>query len=79
MERQIQFDEEDALFKKEIADIQSGKEDYESAARTLESINLKDGGLPLMDKVDIWLTIADHWFDADDSVNSEKYINLAAH
>jgi len=32
-----------------------------------------------MDKVDIWLSIADHWFDADDSVNSEKYINYAAH
>lgn len=32
-----------------------------------------------MQKVDIWLTIADHWFDADDSVNSEKFINYAAH
>lgn len=32
-----------------------------------------------MDKVDIWLLIADNWFEADESVNSEKYINLAAH
>jgi len=79
MERSIQFDEEDCLFKREIAEIKESKEEYEEAAKILESINLRDGSTKLMDKVDIWLLIADNWFEADESVNSEKYINLAAH
>lgn len=29
--------------------------------------------------MDLWLQIADNWFDAEDSVNAEKYINKAAH
>jgi hypothetical protein len=32
-----------------------------------------------MEKIEIWLLIADYWFKADDAVNSEKYINFAAH
>ncbi len=31
------------------------------------------------EKADIWLMIADHWFEAEDSVNAETYINKAAH
>jgi len=27
----------------------------------------------------VWLTIAEYWFSADDSVNAEKFINKAAH
>ena len=29
--------------------------------------------------MDLWLQIADNWFDAEDSVNAEKYINKSAH
>jgi hypothetical protein len=70
---------QDSLFKREKADIYIAKEDHDTAARTLESINTRDGSLDIMDKVDIWLSIADCWFDAEDSVNSESYINKAAH
>ena len=69
----------DSLFKREKADIFIAKEQHEVAARTLESINTRDGSLELVERVDIWLSIADCWFDADDSVNSEAYINKAAH
>ena len=68
-------------FKKEIADVLSAREEYEQAARMLEKINVDQTNKPVenKDKVDLWLTIADNWFEADDSVNAEKYINKAAH
>ena len=31
------------------------------------------------EKAETWLDIADKWFEDDDSVNAEKYINKAAH
>ena len=65
------------IFKKEIADIYSARNEFEDAARTLESINLKDTNRNIRpaDVVSIWLDIADYWFDADDSVNAEKFVN----
>lgn len=65
------------IFKKEIGDVYAARNEYEEAARTLESINLKDTNRNIRpaDVVEIWLNIADYWFDADDSVNAEKFVN----
>lgn len=35
--------------------------------------------MPPHEKADLWLTIAENWFNFDDSVNAEKFINKAAH
>lgn len=39
--RQLQFDEEDCLFKKEMAEVLTARDEFEQAARTLESINIE--------------------------------------
>jgi len=31
------------------------------------------------EQADIWLLTAQYWFDAEDSINAETYINKAAH
>jgi len=79
--RMLLFEEEDMIFKKELADIYSARDDHESAARVLETINLEqtNRAITANDKVDVWLDIAQHWFNADDSVNAEKFVNKAAH
>ena len=43
----------------------------------LETINLKDTNRNIRpaEVVGIWLDIADYWFEADDSVNAEKFVN----
>lgn len=77
----MQFEEEDTLFKKEMAEVLTAREDYEKAARTLESINLEHTNREVKphEKADVWLTIAETWFEYDDSINAEKFINKAAH
>ena len=39
--RQLQFDEEDTIFKKEMAEVLTAREEYEPAAKILEAINLE--------------------------------------
>ena len=51
---------------------------YEQAARTLESVNF-DAQVREQDKLEIWIDIAQAWFDYDDFVNAENFINKAAH
>lgn len=79
--RQHQFDEEDTIFKKELADVYIAREDFEKAARTLESINLEhtNRNVNPHEKADVWLSTAESWFEFDDSVNAEKFVNKAAH
>ena len=31
------------------------------------------------EKADIYISIAEYWFEDEDAVNAEKYINKAAH
>lgn len=64
-----------------MADVLSARQDYEKAAHVLESINLEhtNRNVSAHEKVDMWLNIADLWFEFDDSVNAEKFINKAAH
>lgn len=64
-----------------MAEVLTAREDYEKAARTLESINLDHTNRVVQphEKAEVWLTIAETWFEFDDSVNAEKYVNKAAH
>jgi COP9 signalosome complex subunit 4 len=79
--RNIAYEEEDALMKKQVAEIYSAKGDNEKAARTLEKINLENTSREVSaeEKADIYVQIAEYWFVEDDAVNAEKYINKAAH
>lgn len=77
--RILQFLEQDIIFKKEMAEVYTARNDHVEAAKILETIKLDDTNRPEKEKADIWLTIAENWFEADDSVNAEKYINKAAH
>lgn len=64
-----------------MADIHAAKGDYEDAAKVLEKVKLEQTKREVTpaDKAGTWLQIADYWFDAEDSVNAETYINKAAH
>ena len=79
--RQLHFEEEDTIFKKEMAEVLTARDDNELAAKTLESINLEQSNREIKpaEKADVWLSIAENWFEADDSVNAEKFINKCAH
>jgi len=71
---------EDAKFKTEISNVHSARSEHDLAARILEKINLEqtNRNVENKEKVDTWLNIAENWFEADDSVNAEKYVNKAA-
>ena len=71
----------DTIFKRELAEIHSARDQFTEAARAMESINLEQTNreVSYADKADVWLTTAEYWFSADDSVNAEKFINKAAH
>jgi len=71
----------DAKIKKEVAEIHAAKKNYEQAARILERINYEgmNAKVSVDEKAEVYVQIAEHWFEEDDSVNAEKYINKAAH
>lgn len=51
------------------------------AARTLEKINLENTNrvVDANEKVMTYVQIAEHWFEDDEAVNAERYINRANH
>jgi len=79
--RNVAFEEEEAKIKKEVADIHSARHDNEAAARMLEKINLENASRNVTpdEKAGIYVQIAELWFEEDDAVNAEKFINKAAH
>mmetsp|Transcript_1257 Transcript_1257/g.1481 ORF Transcript_1257/g.1481 Transcript_1257/m.1481 type:complete len:229 (+) Transcript_1257:71-757(+) len=77
--RQFQFDQEDTLIKRELAEVFSAQKNYEQAARTLETILIDQSEKSFREKAEVWLMIAENWFEADDSVNAEIYVNKAAY
>lgn len=79
--RSLVFDEEDTTFKRELAEVQAARDDYEGAAKTLERVKLDQTNrdVTYAEKADVWLLIAEHWFAAEDSINAETYVNKAAH
>ena len=64
-----------------MAEVLTARDEHEQAARVLEAINLEQSNRVInpSEKADVWLSIAENWFEADDSVNAEKYINKCAH
>lgn len=80
-QRQLSFEDEDASFKKQVAEIYAAKKDFEKAARTLEKINLDNANRIVSEdeKASLLVQIAELWFEDDDAVFAEKYISKAAH
>ncbi len=72
---------QDANIKKEVAEIHAAKKDYDRAAKVLEKINLDNSHrtIDADEKAQTYVTIAEYWFEDDDAVNAEKFINKAAH
>lgn len=64
-----------------MAEVYAAKKDYEKAARTLEKINLENPNRNIFadEKAEIYVQIAEYWFEDEDAVNAEKFINKAAH
>mmetsp|Transcript_2733 Transcript_2733/g.2586 ORF Transcript_2733/g.2586 Transcript_2733/m.2586 type:complete len:148 (+) Transcript_2733:193-636(+) len=79
--RIVSFEEEDGSFKKQVAEIFAAKKEFDKAARLLEKINLENTNRNILEdeKVDVFVQIAEHWFEDQDAVNAEKFINKAAH
>lgn len=75
------FEGEEAPIRKVVAEVYAAKKDYERAARTLERINLENAHRQVSDdeKAKTYVQIAEYWFEEDDAVNAERYINKAAH
>lgn len=67
--------------KRELALCQAMQKDYEGAARTLDSINLEQTNRNVADKekVEVYLEIAQNWFEEEDYVNAGNFVNKAAH
>ncbi len=67
--------------KRQVAEIYAAKQDYERAAKTLEKINLENAHrqVDTEEKAQVYVSIAEYWFEDDDAVNAEKFINKAAH
>ena len=74
-----QFDHEDTVFKKEFAESLAAKDDFEKAAKVLEKINTDQSDKSSKEKVEIWLMIAENWFEVDEAMYAEGYVNKAAH
>lgn len=79
--RNIAYEEEDAKIKRELAEIYAAKGDNERAAKTLEKINLENTSRKVEpeEKAETYVQTAEYWFEEDDAVNAEKFINKAAH
>jgi COP9 signalosome complex subunit 4 len=59
----------------------AAKKEFEKAARTLEKIvfeSMSSQFTPAQ-KVNVYINCAEHWFEEEDSVNAETFINKAAH
>jgi hypothetical protein len=71
--RALIFDVEDTIFKKELAEVQAARDEYENAARTLERIKLDQTQRTVIpgEKIETWLLIADHYFAAEESGYAE--------
>ena len=76
--RQVTFEEEDTSIKKQVAEIHAARKDFDKAARVLERINLESQSSE-DERAALLIQIAELWFEDDDAVNAEKFINRAAH
>ena len=70
--------EEDAMFRRDLAQVQASFDDQHTACTTLSLINYGDLEQHKA-KTDDYLTIAEWWFELEDSVNAETYVNRVKH
>lgn len=77
--RVVSFEDADTSLKHLLADAHQANEDYTSAARALESINLTTTQRSVTDtqRCDIWIRIARCYLEDDDAVSANAYINRA--
>jgi hypothetical protein len=64
-----------------VAEVHSAKKEFDKAARILERVNLENAHRQVSphEKAETYIKISEYWFEEDDSVNAEKFINKAAH
>jgi hypothetical protein len=64
-----------------VSEIYAAKKDYNNAARLLEKITLENANRDVQpdEKVEVYVTIAEYWFEDDEAVNASKFISKAAH
>lgn len=64
-----------------MAEIHAARKDFDKAARMLEKINMDNANRIVSEeeKASLLIQIAELWFEDDDAVNAEKFINKAAH
>ena len=64
-----------------MAEIYAAKKDFDKAARILEKVNLENPNREIFpdEKAETYVQIAEYWFEDEDAVNAEKFINKAAH
>ena len=67
--------------KKQVSEVFAAKREFDKAARILEKINLENINRDVEndEKAQVYVQIAEYWFEDDEAVNAEKYINKAAH
>lgn len=76
--RQYNFDSEDTALKREIAEVLSARDEFDEAAKVLETILVDQSDKSYKEKVDIWLLIAENWFQVGEPMSAEKFVNKAA-
>ena len=64
-----------------MSKVHAAKKNYTAAAQVLERVRIESTGRQFTsdEKVDICVTVCEYWFEDDEAVNAEKYINKAAH
>jgi COP9 signalosome complex subunit 4 len=79
--RVVSFEEEDCAIREQVAEVHAAKENYAAAAKVLERINLENAHRTVTphEKTEKFVSIAEYWFEEDDHVNAERFINKAAH
>ena len=64
-----------------MSKVHAAKKNFSQAAQILERVKIESTTkiYTADEKVDICVTICEYWFEDDEAVNAEKYINKAAH
>ena len=72
------FYKEEGLFRRECAMVLQAQGNVEEAAKMLQIVNYGDNDA-YNERVDDALTLAEWWFDLDDSTQAEIFVNRARH
>ncbi|KZF23856.1 hypothetical protein L228DRAFT_229552 [Xylona heveae TC161] len=77
--RVVSFEEQDAAIREIVADAYEQQEDYTSAAKALQGIQLDSSQRMISDtaKVKLWIRIVRLFLEEDDTTSAETYLNRA--